>query len=162
MIWNVEVEREIIMNFTIEVHHTEKFWTLELPSKIGGSIFIFCILGFGIIVQKRLITFLRYMKMRPVNQIIYKNLILQNLFIPLILINTLFETWDYKLGYLIGEVGCWLYINAGLFIINHDRAHSLFINLFRYICIVKEESMRENQILPNVSIFLYYLPTFIN
>ena len=131
------------MNFTIEVHHTEKIWTLELPSKILFSIFIFCILGFGITVQKQLITFLRYMKMRPVNQIIYKNL----------LVYSLFDIWDYKPGYLIGELGCWLCNYAGMFIVNHDCAHSLFINLFRYICIVKEENMRENHILPNVSIF---------
>jgi len=95
------------------------------------------------------------MKMRPVNQIIYKNLILQNIFYPPLLINSLFEMWEYKLGYLIGEVGCELYVFAGLFIINHDRAHSLFINLFRYICIVKEGSMRENEIVPEVSILSY-------
>ena len=139
------------MNFTIEVHHIEKFWTLELPSKIGFSIFTFCILGFGIIVQKQLIKFLQYMKTRPVNQIIYKNLILQNLFYPPLLVYTLFDIWDYKLGHLFGEVGCGLYIYAGLFINHHDRAHSFFINLFRYICIVKEESMRQNEILPKVS-----------
>ena len=143
------------MNFTIEVLHIEKFWTLELPSKIGFSIFIFFILGFGILVQRQLITFLQYMKKRPVNQIIYKNLILQNIFYPPLLINSLFEMWEYKLGYLIGEVGCELYVFAGLFIINHDRAHSLFINLFRYICIVKDGSMRENEIVPEVSILSY-------
>ena len=143
--------KETIISFTIDVNNTEKVWTFDLPSKIGFSIFTLCILGFGIIVQKQLITFLRYMKMRPVNQIIYKNLILQNIFYPPLLINSLFEMWEYKLGYLIGEVGCELYVFAGLFIINHDRAHSLFINLFRYICIVKEESMRESQILPKVS-----------
>ena len=139
------------MNFSIDIHHTEKVWTLDLPSKIGFSIFIFCILGFGIIVQKQLITFLRYMKNRPVNQIIYKNLVLQNLFYPLLLVYSLFDIWDNKPGHLIGELGCVFCMYAGLFIVNHDRAHSLFINLFRYICIVKEESMRESQILPKVS-----------
>ena len=43
-------------------------------------------------------------------------------------------------------------IYTGLFIVNYDRAHSLFINFFRYICIVKEESLRENLILPQVSL----------
>ena len=138
------------MNFTIEVFHSEKL-TLDLPSKIGFSIFIFFILGFGISVQKQLITFLRYMKNRPVNQIIYKNLVLQNLFYPLLLVYSLFDIWDNKPGHLIGELGCVFCMYAGLFIVNHDRAHSLFINLFRYICIVKEESMRESQILPKVS-----------
>ena len=142
------------MNFTIEITHTEKVWTFEFPSKIGFSIFVFFILGFGIIVQKKLITFLRYMKKRPINQIIYKNLILQNLFYPPLLVYALFDIWDYKLGHLVGESGCLLYIFAGLFIIHHDRTHSLFINLFRYICIVKEESMRENDILPKVSILI--------
>ena len=143
--------KETIISFTIDVNNTEKVWTFDLPSKIGFSIFTLCILGFGIIVQKQLITFLQYMKMRPVNQIIYKNLILQNVFYPPLLIYALFDIWDYKLGHLFGEVGCGLYMFAGLFIIHHDLALSLFINLFRYICIVKEESMRENDILPKVS-----------
>ena len=138
------------MNFTIEVFHSEKL-TLDLPSKIGFSIFIFFILGFGIVVQKQLITFLRYMKTRPVNQIIYKNLVLQNLFYPPLLVYSSFDIWDYKPGNLIGESGCVFCMYAGLFIVNHDRAHSLFINLFRYICIVKDGSMRENEIVPEVS-----------
>ena len=143
--------KETIISFTIDVNNTEKVWTFDLPSKIGFSIFTLCILGFGIIVQKQLITFLRYMKNRPVNQIIYKNLVLQNLFYPLLLVYSLFDIWDNKPGHLIGELGCVFCMYAGLFIVNHDRAHSLFINLFRYICIVKEESMRESQILPKVS-----------
>ena len=143
--------KETIMNFTIEINHIEKVWTFELPSKIGFSIFDFLILGFGIIVQRKVITFLRYMKKRPINQIIYKNLILQNIFYPPLLLYSLFEIWDYNPGQLIGELGCSLCIYAAVFIINHDRAHSLFINLFRYICIVKEESIRENHILPKVS-----------
>ena len=141
------------MNFSIDIHHTEKVWTLDLPSKIGFSIFTFCILGFGIIVQRQLIKFLQYMKTRPVNQIIYKNLTLQNIFYPPLLVWILFDIWEYKLGHIFGEVGCGIYIYAGLFISHHDRAHSLFINLFRYTCIVKEESMRHNEILPKVSIF---------
>ena len=146
-----EEVKETIMNFTIEINHIEKVWTFKLPSKIGFSIFVFLILGFGIIVQRKVITFLQYMKKRPINQIIYKNLILQNIFYPPLLLYSLFEIWDYNPGQLIGELGCSLCIYAAVFIINHDRAHSLFINLFRFICIVKEESIREIHILPKVS-----------
>ena len=86
------------MNFPIEITHTEKVWAFEFPSKIGFSIFVFFILGFGIIVQKKLITFLRYMKKRPINQIIYKNLILQNILYPPLLLYSLLEIWDYNPG----------------------------------------------------------------
>ena len=100
------------------------------------------------------------MKTRPINQIIYKNLILQNIFYPPLLLYHLFDIWDYNTGQLIGELGCSLCIYAGVFIINHDRAHSLFINLFRYICIVKEESIRENHILPKVSSLILSFPIY--
>ena len=52
-------------------------------------------------------------------------------------------------------------IYTGLFIVNYDRAHSLFINFFRYICIVKEESLRENLILPQVSLVNYVKVEFL-
>ena len=58
-----------------------------------------------------------------------KSLILQNVFYPPLLIYALFDIWDYKLGHLFGEVGCGLYMFAGLFIIHHDLALSLFINI---------------------------------
>ena len=144
------------MNSTIELIHMEPFWNLDFPIKIGFSIFIVLILGFGIIVQRQLISFLKCNQKRFVNQIIYTNLILQNIFYPPLLFITLFDLWEYNLDQYIGLWGCYGYvvIYAGLFIVNYDRAHSLFINLFRYICIVKEESLRENHILPEVSLIL--------
>ena len=142
------------MNSTLELIDMEPFWKLEFSTKIGFSIFIFLIQGFGMIVQRQLILFLKCNQKRFVNQIIYNNLILQNIFYPPLLFITLFDLWECNLDQYIGLWGCYGYgvIYAGLFIVNYDRAHSLFINLFRYICIVKEESLRENQILPKVSL----------
>ena len=140
------------MTSPIELNEMEPFWKLEYSTKIGFSIFIFLIQGFGIIVQKQLISFLKCNQKRFVNQIIYNNLILQNIFYPPLLLITLYDLWEYNLGQYIGICGCYGVIYAGLFIVNYDRAHSLFINLFRYICIVKEESLRENNILPKVSL----------
>ena len=87
-----KVEKKTMMNFTIQLHHVEPFMTLDLPKKIGLSIMIFLTLSLGIIVQKQLISFLKYKKKRPVNQIIYTNLILSNTFIPPTLCFTLAMT----------------------------------------------------------------------
>ena len=140
-----------MMNFTIQLSHVEPFWTLDFASKIGTSILIFLTLGCGIVIQKQLITFLKFKKKRPVNQIIYKNLILQNIFLPPLLCYLLAEIWNYHPGLYIGEYGCYGFFFAGTFIVNHDSSHSFFINLFRYICIVKKENLKENEILPKVS-----------
>ena len=139
------------MNFTIQLSHVEPFWTLDFATRIGISILFFLTFGFGIVVQKQLIAFLKFKKKRPVNQIIYKNLILQNIFIPPQLCYLFAEIWNYYPGKYFGEYGCYGFFFAGIFIVNHDRAHSFFINLFRYICIVKKENLSENEILPKVS-----------
>ena len=143
------------MNSTIELIHMEPFWNLEFSTKIGFSIFIVLILGFGIIVQRQLISFLKCNQKRFVNQIIYSNLILQNIFYPPLLCYNFILIWEFNMGH-VGFLGAYVCIYAGLFIINYDRAHSLFINFFRYICIVKEESLRENHILPKVSLILKF------
>ena len=109
------------------------------------------LLGFGIIVQKQLILFLKYKKKRPVNQIIYKNLIVQNIVIPPVLCCSLAMTWNYYPGQYFGEFACYGFNSVRTFIFNHDRSLSLFLNIFRYICIVKEESLRTNGVLPKVS-----------
>ena len=142
------------MNSTIELIHMEPFWNLDFPIKIGFSIFIVLILGFGIIVQRQLISFLKCNQKRFVNQIIYTNLILQNIFYPPQLCYHLLDIWGFSLGQYVGFLGVYGLIYTGLFIVNYDRAHSLFINFFRYICIVREESLRENHILPKVSLIL--------
>ena len=144
------------MNSTIELIHMEPFWNLEFSTKIGFSIFIVLILGFGIIVQRQLISFLKSNQKRFVNQIIYSNLILQNIFYPPLLCYNFILIWGFNMGRHVSLLGAYGSIYAGLFIINYDRAHSLFINFFRYICIVKEESLRENHILPKVSLILKF------
>ena len=139
------------MNFTLDLYDLEPFWTFDLATKIGFSIMIFSIQGFGIIVHRKLISFLKYKSKRPVNKIIYKNIILQNIFYPPLLMYCLIDIWGFIPGYYISQFGCYGFFYAGLFIISHDRAHSFFINLFRYICIVKEEILREKNIQPKVS-----------
>ena len=146
------------MNFTLDLYDLEPFWTFDFPTKIGFSIMIFSIQGFGIVVHRKLISFLKYKSRRPVNKIIYKNIILQNIFYPPLLWYCLIDIWGFIPGYYISQFGCYGFFYAGLFIISHDRAHSFFINLFRYICIVKEEILREKNIQPKVSPlnFLFY------
>ena len=112
---------------------------------------IFLTLELGIIVQKKVISFLKYKKKRPVNQIIYKNLILQNAFIPPYLCFTLAMTWNLYPGRYIGEFVCYGFFSIGGFIVYHGRSQSLFLNIFRYLCIVKEETLRTNEVLPKVS-----------
>ena len=140
-----------MMNFTIQLCHVEPFWTLDFASKIGISILIFLTLGFGIAVQKQLIAFLKFKKKRPVNQIIYKNLILSNTFIPPTLCFTLAMTWNLYPGRYMGEFVCYAFYSIGAFIVYHDRSRSLFLNIFRYLCIVKEKTLRTNEVLPKVS-----------
>ena len=144
------------MNSTIKLIQMETFWNLEFPTKIGFSIFIVLILGFGIIVQRQLISFLKCNQKRFVNQIIYSNLILQNIFYPPQLCYYFIDIWGFNMGQHVGFLGVYGLIYAGVFIVHYDRAHSLFINFFRYICIVKEESLRENHILPKVSLILKF------
>ena len=150
-----------IMNSTIELIHMEPFWNLDIHTKIGFSIFIVSILGFGFIVQRQLISFLKCNRKRYVNQIISNNLILQNIFYPLQLCYYLIDVWGFNPGQCVGIWVVYGLIYTGLFIVNYDRAHSLFINFFRYICIVKEESLRENHILPKVSLPNYTKNKFL-
>ena len=140
-----------MMNFTIQLHHVEPFMTLDLPKKIGLSIMIFLTLSLGIIVQKQLISFLKYKKKRPVNQIIYTNLILSNTFVPPNLCFILAMTQNLYPGRYMGEFVCYGFFSIGAFIVYHDRSRSLFLNIFRYLCIVKEKTLRTNEVLPKVS-----------
>ena len=121
---------QTIMNSTITLIQSEPFWNLEIHSKIGFSIFIVLILGFGIIVQRQLISFLECNRKRYVNQIIFNNLILQDIFYPLQLCYYLIDVWGFNPGQHVGFLVVYGLIYAGHFIINYDRAHSLFINFF--------------------------------
>ena len=51
----IELIQMEVMNSTIELIQMEPFWNLDIRTKIGFSIFIVLILGFGIIVQRQLI-----------------------------------------------------------------------------------------------------------
>ena len=160
----LELPSQKLMNSTIELIQMEPFWNLDIRTKIGFSIFIVLILGFGIIVQRQLISFLKCNRKRYVNQIISNNLILQNIFYPPQLFYYFLDVWGFNPCQRVGFLGVYLVyglIYTGLFIVNYDRAHSLFINFFRYICIVKEESLRENLILPQVSLVNYVKVEFL-
>ena len=119
------------MNLTIMLIQSEPSWNLEIHSKIGFSIFIVLILGFGIIVQRQLISFLECNRKRYVNQIIFNNLILQDIFYPPQLYYYLIDVWGFNPGQHFGFLVVYGLIYTGLFIVNYDRAHSLFINFFR-------------------------------
>ena len=140
------------MNSTIELYDVEPFWNFDFPVKICLSISIFFILGFGIIVHTQLIRFLRYKQNRLVNVIIYKNLTLQNLTYPPLLVFTLLEIWVHNPGLYIGYIGCYGFLFTRNFMFFHDAAHSLFINFFRYLCIVKADCLSEHNIQPRVSL----------
>ena len=107
------------------------------------------------IVHTQFIRFLRYKQNRLVNVIIYKNLILQNLTYTPILVFTLLEIWVQNPGLYIGYIGCYGLLFTRFFMQFHDAAHSLFINLFRYLCIVKADYLSEHNIQPRVSL-LYH------
>ena len=140
------------MNSTIELYDVEPFWNFDFPVKICLSISICFILAFGIIVHTQLIKFLRYKQNRLVNVIIYKNVTLQNLAYPPLLVYILLEIWVDNPGIYIGYIGCYGLFFTRFFIFFHDAAHSLFINFFRYLCIVKADFLRDHNIQPRVSL----------
>ena len=140
-----------IINSTLELNQMEPFLKLNVPSKIGLTIFILLILGFGTVVQKQLISFLKTRSKRLVNKLIYLNLIQQNIITPPMLCYMLFSTWIENPGEYIGHNGC-----SGMFYIMSlsvilERTHSFMVNMFRYICIVQDDFLKKFRIQPKVS-----------
>ena len=128
------------------------FLKLTFSSKIGLTIFTLLILGFGIVVQKQLISFLQSRSKRLVNKLIYLNLIQLNVITPLILCYMLFSFWIENPGEYISSYGCYAMFYIMSFGVILDRAHSFFTNMFRYICIVQDELLKKFCIQPKVSL----------
>ena len=139
------------MNSTFEVYHMEKLFEHDYQTKIGLSIVIFLILGFGIITQKQLISFLKSKNKRLINKIIYVNICLKNILIPPILFFSILTLWIHNPSqYIGGKIGCYVMMFAINICVSFDRTHSFFTNLFRYICIVQDERLKKYNILPKV------------
>ena len=145
----------ITMNSALELNQMEPFMKLNFPSKIGLTIFVLLILGFGIVVQKQLISFLQSRSKRLVNKLIYLHLIQQNVITPPILCYMLFSFWIENPGEYISSYGCYGMFYIMFYKVILDRAHSFFINMFRYICIVQDELLKKFCIQPKVSLDKY-------
>ena len=138
-------------NSTLEFDQMEPFLKLNFQSKIGLSSFILLILGSGMTIQIQLTSFLKSKSNRLVNKLIYLNLISQNILTPPVLCFMLFSLWFENPSEIISGHGCsgmFYMLSFGLIL---DRAHSFFINMFRYICIVQDEFLKKFNIQPKVS-----------
>ena len=140
-----------IGNSTLEFNQMEPFLKLNFQSKIGLSSFILLILGSGMAIQIQLISFLKSKSNRLVNKLIYLNLISQNILTPPMLCFKLFSLWIENLSEIISGNGCYAMFYIISFGVILDRAHSFFINLFRYICIVQDEFLKKFNIQAKVS-----------
>ena len=123
----------------------------DLKTNLCISTAILIILALGTTIQKQLYSFLKTRNKRLVNKIILPNVLVQNITYPIILCYILLAIWVQNLSYYIGDFGCYgfsiILQFSGLF----DRSVSFFVNLFRYICIVHDESLKKYDIHPKVS-----------
>ena len=141
------------MNYTFEFQHMEKLFEHDYRTKIGLSIIISLILGFGIVTQKQLISFLRSKNKRLMNKIIYINIILKNMLVPPVILYFLLYIWtdDTSQFFIGGVYGCYVIMFEFNICFSLDRSHSFFTNMFRYICIVQNERLKKYNIQPKVS-----------
>ena len=147
------------MNSTFELYHIEKLFQHDYQIKIGLSIAISLILGFGILTQRQLISFLKSKNKRLINKIIYINLILKNILVPPILFFSILAIWIHNPSQFIGgKFGCYVIMFSINICISIDRSHSFFTNMFRYICIVQDDKLKKYNIQPRVS---YYFRFFL-
>ena len=152
------------MNSTIEILDMQTLREIlgyDLKTNLCISTAILIILALGTTVQKKLYSFLKTRNKRLVNKIILTNVLVQNIIYPIILCYHLLAIWVQNLSYYISDYGCYglslILQFSGLF----DRSVSFFINLFRYICIVHDESLKKYDIHPKVSLLLILLPNMI-
>ena len=146
------------MNSTFELYHMEKLFQHDYQIKIGLSVAISLILGFGILTQRQLISFLKSKNKRLINKIIYINLILKNILVPPILFFSILAIWIHNPSQFIGgKFGCYVIMFAINICISIDRSHSFFTNMFRYICIVQDGKLKKYNIQPKVSYYLRFV-----
>ena len=142
------------MNFTFEILQMEKFGGLNLASpsiKICCTAAVLVILALGIIVQKQLYTFLKSRSKRFVDKIILLNFYVQNVTNPPLLFYIILLIWMGNPSKYISEIGCHVFsiiLQCNCLL---DRSTSFFINLFRYVCIVHDDFLKNFNIHPKVS-----------
>ena len=143
------------MNSTIEIIHMQTLWEIlgyDLKTNLCISTTIVIILALGTTVQRQLYSFLKTRNKRLVNKIILSNVLVQNITYPIILCDILLAICIQNLIYYISDCGCYgfsiIMMFSGLF----DRSVPFFINLFRYICIVHDETLKKHDNHPKVSL----------
>ena len=143
------------MNSTFELYHIEKLFQHDSQIKIGFSVAISLILGFGILTHRQLISFLKSKNKRLINKI---NLILKNILVPPILFFSILAIWIHNPSQFIGgKFGCYVIMFAINICISIDRSHSFFTNMFRYICIVQDDKLKKYNIQPRVSYYFRFV-----
>ena len=145
-----------IMNSTLKILHMQTLGEIlgfDLKTTLCISTAILIILALGTTIQKQLYSFLKTRNKRLVNRIILPNVLVQNIIYPIMLCYLLLLIWIQNLSNYISDYGCY-----GFFIIMQfsglfDKSVYFFVNLFRYICIVHDESLKKYDIHPKVSLF---------
>ena len=138
----------------------EKFGGMDLASpsiKICCTAAILVILALGITVQKQLHSFLKSRSKRFVDKIILLNFYVQNVTNPPLLFYLILGIWMGNPSKYISEIGCDIFSIILQFNFLLDRSTSFFINLFRYICIVHDDFLKNFNIHPKVSKNSIYL-----
>ena len=151
------------MNFTFEILHMKKFGGMDLATpgiKICCTAAVLVILALGITVQKQLYSFLKSRSKRFVDKIILLNFYVQNVTNPPLLLYLILGIWMGNPSKYISGIGCHIFSIILQYNFLLDRSTSFFINLFRYVCIVHDDFLKNFNIHPKVSkisIFLYSL-----
>ena len=125
----------------------------DLKTNVCISTTIVIILALGTTVQLQLYSFLKTRNKRLVNKIILSNVLVQNITYSTILCYLLLLIWVQDPSYYISDYGCYGFSIILQFSGFFDRSVSFFVNLFRYICIVHDESLKKYDIHPKVSLF---------
>ena len=142
------------MNSTIEMLEMQKFSGIasnSLSIKLFSSSAILIMLAVGFIIQKKLYIFLKNRSKRFINKIILTNFYIQNITTPILLCYFLLRLWTYNPSQYISKDGCYVISFILQYNLMIDRSTSLFINLFRYICIVHDDFLKKFDIHPKVS-----------
>ena len=114
---------------------------LELWLKITYSILEVAIIFCGLIVHRRILTFLNRQSGRYVDQIIRFQSKLNAVLFPLSLAYLIARQWTTCLKSYISHQGCYIASFLTDFLINYVQCHSFAIAMFRYICILHPRSI---------------------
>ena len=120
--------------------------------KLTYAILTFVIIVFGLIVHRRILTFLNRQTGRYVDQIIGFQTKLNIVLFPLSLAYLNGLQWTNCLKGNISHQGCYIVTFLCDFHINYIQCHSFAIAMFRYICILHPDKIsRLGQNSPQVS-----------